>query len=183
MLLNSVVSSGLIILSLLLSFYIIKELAMQVENLIFVINKVHYGNDLTIRASHVCKSEIGQIALALNLMLDKFSGAMHEISASSTTLSTSAQETLQTCEHNFQSMLTQQEEIGLIATAIEELSATIKEVANNTQLNADSAKNTNKQDQNGLNIIQKSYRSIEELAKEIASLATTLPDISTAFKI
>jgi methyl-accepting chemotaxis protein len=80
-------------------------------------------------------------------------------------------------------MLTQQEEIGLIATAIEELSATIKEVANNTQLNADSAKNTNKQDQNGLNIIQKSYRSIEELAKEIASLATTLPDISTAFKI
>ena len=182
MLLNSVVTSVLIILSLWLSFYIIKELTTQVENLTFVMNKVYYDNDLTIRSSHVCESEIGQIALALNLTLDKFSGAMHEISASSTTLASSAQETSQTCEHNSQSMLTQQEEVGLIAAAIEELSATVKEVANNTQLTADSAKNADKQAQNGLDIVQKSYHSIEELAKEIANLATRITSLHESSK-
>jgi methyl-accepting chemotaxis protein len=71
----------------------------------------------------------------------------------------------------------------VIATAIEELSATVKEVARNTQLAADSAKNADEQAQGGLEFVHKSYHSIEDLAGEIANLATTLQDISVAFKI
>jgi len=177
MILNSVISSVLIIISLMLSAYIIKELSMQVENLTFVMNKVRNEDDLTIRASHICESEMGQIALSLNLTLEKFSGAMDEISTSSTTLAAAAEETSQTCEHNSESMLEQQNEIALIATAIEELSATVKEVAGNTQLAADSAKDADDQAQNGLDVVQKSYHSIEKLAGEIANLATRITSL------
>jgi len=177
MLLNSVISSVLIIISLMLSAYIIKELSMQVENLTYVMNKVRNEDDLTIRASHTCESEMGQIALSLNLTLEKFSGAMDEISASSTTLAAAAEETSQTCEHNSESMLEQQNEIALIATAIEELSATVKEVAGNTQLAADSAKDADDQAQSGLDVVQKSYHSIEKLAGEIANLATRITSL------
>jgi methyl-accepting chemotaxis protein len=177
MLLNSVISSVLIIISLMLSTYIIKELSMQVEDLTFVMNKVRNEDDLTIRASHICESEMGQIALSLNLTLEKFAGAMDEISTSSTTLAAAAEETSQTCEHNSESMLEQQNEIALIATAIEELSATVKEVAGNTQLAADSAKDADDQAQNGLEVVQKSYHSIEKLAGEIADLATRITSL------
>jgi methyl-accepting chemotaxis protein len=177
MLLNSVISTVLIIISIMLSAYIIKELSMQVEDLTFVMNKVRNEDDLTIRASHICESEMGQIALSLNLTLEKFAGAMDEISTSSTTLAAAAEETSQTCEHNSESMLEQQNEIALIATAIEELSATVKEVAGNTQLAADSAKDADDQAQNGLDVVQKSYHSIEKLAGEIANLATRITSL------
>jgi len=177
MLLNIIISSTLIIISLLLSGFIIRELSMQVKDLTLVMNTVRDDDDLTVRAKHICESEMGQIALSLNLTLEKFSGAMDEIATSSTTLASAAEETSQTCEHNSESMLAQQAEIGLIATAIEELSATVKEVAGNTQLAADSAKDADKQAQGGLDVVQKSYHSIEELAVEIADLATRITNL------
>jgi methyl-accepting chemotaxis protein len=177
MILNCIVSFSLILLSLLLSFYIIKELSMQVTDLTYVMRKVRNENDLTIRASHICESEMGQIALSLNLTLETFSGAIDEITKSSTTLAAAAEETSHTCQHNSQSMLDQQGEIALIATAIEELSATVKEVASNTQLAADSAKEADEQAQSGLNVVQKSYHSIEALAAEIADLATRITNL------
>jgi methyl-accepting chemotaxis protein len=182
MILNSGISSVLIILSLFLSFYIIKELSVRVNDLTFVMNKVRNEDDLSIRASHICESEMGQIALALNLTLEKFSGAMDEITTSSSTLAAAAEETSQTCEHNAQSMLEQQSEIAVIATAIEELSVTVKEVAGNTQLAADSAKDANEQAQGGLDVVKKSYQSIEELAGEIADLATRITSLHESSK-
>jgi methyl-accepting chemotaxis protein len=182
MLLNSGISTVLVILSFFLNFYIIKELSIQVADLTFVMNKVRNEDDLTIRASHICESEMGQIALALNLTLEKFSGAMDEITNSSTTLAAAAEETSQTCEHNSQSMREQQDEIAMIATAIEELSATVKEVACNTQLAADSAKDADEQAQGGLEVVQKSYHSIEELAGEIADLATRITSLHESSK-
>jgi methyl-accepting chemotaxis protein len=182
MIINCIISLTLIILSLLLCSYIIKELSMQVADLTYVMNKVRDEDDLTIRASHICESEMGQIALSLNLTLEKFAGAMDEITTSSTTLAAAAEETSQTCEHNSQSMLAQQSEIALIATAIEELSATVKEVAGNTQLAADSAKDADEQAQGGLEVVQKSYHSIEELASEIADLATRITSLHESSK-
>ena len=167
------VASSLIILLLvtIISFYIMKELHSQVKDLTHVMSKVSNENDLTSRARYTGKSELGQISTALNLTLEKFSGAMNEISNSSTMLATAAEETSHTCENNSRSLIEQQDEITLIATAIEELSATVKEVAGNTQLTADSAKETNEQAKNGANVVQESYLAIEKLAVEIDNLA------------
>ena len=65
---------------------------------------------------------------------------MEEITTSSHTLVVMVAETSQTCAHNSQSILEQQGEIAVIAPVIEELSATVKEVAGNKQLAADLAK-------------------------------------------
>jgi methyl-accepting chemotaxis protein len=173
------VISSLIILLLVavISSYIVKELHNQVVDLTCVMAKVSDDNNLTARAKFTGKSELGQISLALNLTLEKFSGAMNEISKSSTTLAAAAEETSHTCEHNSQSLVEQQDEIALIATAIEELSATVKEVAGSTQLAADSAKEADEQAKNGTGVVQDSYHSIEELAQEIDNLAQKITSL------
>ncbi|MFQ3267284.1 MAG: methyl-accepting chemotaxis protein [Colwellia sp.] len=170
-------SLAILLLVTIISFYILKELHSQVSDLTSVMSKVSNENDLTVRAKFIGKSELGQIATTLNLTLDKFSGVIGEISTSSTTLATSAEETAQTCEHNSQSLLEQQDEITLIATAIEELSATVKEVAGNTQLAADSAKKADEQSQKGAGVVQGSYHSIESLAAEINNLAQRITSL------
>lgn len=174
MLLSIITTTILIFLSLLISYFTIKELSERVTDLTTVMAKVRDDNDLTAETKFQGESELGKIATALNLTLQKFSGAIGEISHSSITLASAAEETSQTCQHNSQSMLEQQDGINLIATAIEELSATVKEVASNTQNTANSAREADEQAQGGLNIVKASYQSIETLASDIDGLAVQI---------
>jgi len=177
MITNIVTSSILILLAFLISHFTIKELSDRVKDLTSVMTQVRDSNDLTVQTQFQGESELGHIASALDLTLQKFSGAISEISTSSMTLASAAEETSQTCEHNSQSMVDQQDGINLIATAIEELSATVKEVASNTQNTADSARAADEQAQNGLEVVKASYQSIENLAGDIDGLAVQITSL------
>ncbi|MBA6340247.1 methyl-accepting chemotaxis protein [Colwellia sp. MB02u-10] len=149
----------------------IKDLTSRVNELTQVMRRVRNESDLTVRTKLQGKSELGQISIALNLTLEQFSDTINEISSASLTLSAAAEETSVTCEHNAIILAEQQEGIVAIATAVEELSVTVKEVAGNTQATADSAREADNQAKSGLDVVQLSYHSIEELSTEIDRLA------------
>jgi methyl-accepting chemotaxis protein len=171
MVLNVIVITLLIGLALVVSFYVINDLTGRVKSLTNVLAKVRHENDLSAVCPHEGRSELGQISISLNKTLGGFSDVIKDISSSSMTLASAAEETEQTCEVNSKSLFEQQSGIALIATAIEELSATVKEVAENTQNTATSAKSADEKAKNGLGTVQKSYQSIESLANEIDGLA------------
>ncbi|UPR50219.1 methyl-accepting chemotaxis protein [Vibrio cyclitrophicus] len=153
------------------SFKAITDLTTRVKDLTLVLSKVRDDNDLTVRATYVGNSELGQISSSLNETLEKFSQVIDNLSQSSLTLASAAEETAQTCQYNSNTLVEQQDQIGLIATATEELSATVNEVAAKTQQTATSAKMVDQQSQEGLSTVQHSYESIEILASEINGLA------------
>jgi methyl-accepting chemotaxis protein len=171
MVFNIIASTLLIALALIISFYIINELTNRVKNLTAVLYKVRNDNDLSVRSSHEGESELGQISLSLNKTLHGFSSVIKDLSSSSMALASTSEETAQTCEYNSKSLFDQQSGIALIATAIEQLSATVKEVANSTQNTVASAKIADEKAKSGLSTTQKSYHSIEALAQEIDGLA------------
>jgi methyl-accepting chemotaxis protein len=152
-------------------FLVIKDLSKRVRDLTKVMANVKEGNDLTSRAIYVDKSELGVISYSLNTTLERFHSVIDNLSGSSATLASSAEQTSQTCHQNSSSMLEQQNQIGLIATAIEQLSATVDEVASKTQQAAESAKTMNSETKNGLATVKASYQSIDNLAQEINTLA------------
>ncbi|WP_060981057.1 methyl-accepting chemotaxis protein [Vibrio splendidus] len=153
------------------SFKVITDLTLRVKNLTSVLSVVRDDNDLTVRAKYLGESELGHISSSLNETLEKFSQVIDNLSQSSLTLASAAEETAQTCQYNSNTLVEQQDQIGLIATATEELSATVNEVAAKTQQTASSAKLADEQSQAGLSTVQHSYQSIETLASEINSLA------------
>ncbi|PMO03812.1 chemotaxis protein [Vibrio splendidus] len=154
-----------------ISFKAITDLTTRVKDLTRVLSKVRHDNDLTVRATYEGNSELGQISSSLNETLEKFSGVIDSLSQSSLTLASAAEETAKTCQYNSNTLVEQQDQIGLIATATEELSATVSEVAAKTQQTASSAKLADEQSQAGLSTVQHSYQSIETLASEINGLA------------
>ena len=154
-----------------ISFKAITDLTTRVKDLTRVLSKVRNDDDLTVRATYEGNSELGQISSSLNETLEKFSGVIDSLSQSSLTLASAAEETAQTCQYNSNTLVEQQDQIGLIATATEELSATVSEVAAKTQQTASSAKLADEQSQAGLSTVQHSYQSIETLASEINGLA------------
>ncbi|MGF1753547.1 methyl-accepting chemotaxis protein [Vibrio makurazakiensis] len=174
MLINIIACALITLIAAIISFLIIKDLSARVKNLTSVMASVRDENDLTVRASHIDGSELGQISASLNNTLEKFASVIDNLSNSSMTLASAAEETSQTCQYNSTSMIEQQDQIGLIATATEELSATVSEVASKTQQTAESAKLADDQAQGGLGTVQKSYQSIESLASEIDSLAAKI---------
>ncbi|MFA0380943.1 methyl-accepting chemotaxis protein [Vibrio sp. 10N.222.54.A3] len=159
------------LLATFISFKAITDLTTRVKDLTRVLSKVRHDNDLTVRATYEGNSELGQISSSLNETLEKFSGVIDSLSRSSLTLASAAEETAQTCQYNSNTLVEQQDQIGLIATATEELSATVNEVAAKTQQTASSAKLVDEQSQEGLSTVQNSYHSIEKLASEINDLA------------
>jgi len=177
MVISIISTSVLVLLALFISHFIIKELTERVHDLTSLMTKVRDDNDLRVQSELLGKSELGEIASSLNLTLQKFSSAISEISSSSITLASASEETSQTCDHNSQSMHEQQEGIALIATAVEELSATVQEVANNTQSTATSAREADQQAKNGLDIVRKSYKSIDTLAQDIDGLAVQITSL------
>ena len=174
----SIVFSVLIIvISAVISFSTIRDLISRVKELMDVMTEVRDNNDLTVQTQLAGESELGQIATALNLTLSQFAGAMDNISTSSITLASAAEETAQTCVYSSTSLAEQQDGISLIATAIEELSATVREVAQNTQLTADSAKEVDAQATGGFDVVQESSLSIADLASEIDGLAERINNL------
>lgn len=168
---NIVFSVLIIVISAVISFITVRDLLSRVKELMDVMTEVRDNNDLTVQTQLAGESELGQIATALNLTLSQFAGAMDNITTSSISLASAAEETAQTCVYSSMSLAEQQDGISLIATAIEELSATVKEVAQNTQLTADSAREVDTQASDGYEIVQQSSASIKTLASEIDSLA------------
>jgi len=177
LIINVLISTVLIVLAIAISIYIIKDLTDRVKNLTSVMSQVRHNNDLTVASAFEDNSELGQISVSLNKTLTQFSSVIKNISTSSITLASAAEETAQTCEYNSQSLFEQQNGIGLIATAIEQLSATVKEVAQNTQSTAVSAKEADEKAADGLGIVQKSYHLIEVLAVEIDGLAIKISSL------
>ncbi len=85
-------------------------------------------------------------------------------------MASAAEETAQTCQYNSNTLVEQQGQIGLIATATEELSATVNEVARNAT-NGEFSQTGRRAVSRGVDIVQHSYQSIEILASEINGLA------------
>ena len=171
LIINVFASLLLVALAIIISFYTIKYLTERVTNLTSVMRQVRHNNDLTVSSPYEGESELGQIAISLNKTLLQFSSVIKDISSSSVTLASAAEETSQTCDYNAKSLTEQQDGIALIATAVEEMSATVKEVAESTQQTASSAKEADTKANNGLKTVQQSYHAIEVLAAEIDGLA------------
>ena len=117
---------------------------------------------------------LGSISGALNKTLLKFSAAIEEISDTSHSLAAGAEQTSLTCAKNSAAMGEQQSDLTLIASAVEQISMTVKEVAESTQLAVGSAEQADSKSKQGLEVVQKSYRSIELLEHEIKALAATI---------
>lgn len=177
LILSSLLSLVLVVVTFIISGMVIRDIVARVNDLGNVLLRVESSNDLTAKASLLGKSELGGISSALNQTLEKFSFAIEEISTTSNVLAAGAEQTSQTCVNNSQAMSEQQDEISLVATAVEEISVTVKEVATNTQLAVESAQEADRKSLEGLDVVQQSYQSIEVLKEEINALAQTITNL------
>ncbi|MFP2770114.1 methyl-accepting chemotaxis protein [Oceanisphaera sp. KMM 10153] len=118
----------------------------------------------------------------LHHMTDKLRELIGHIHHSSTSLSAAAEETSAVSLQTSANLSRQQQDTDQVAAAINEMSATVQEVSQNTSLAASSARSANEAAEQGKKVVQQTVSSISRLADDVAStglVVQSLADSST----
>ncbi len=134
-------------------------------------------HDLTVRAAVTSQDEIGEIALAFNSMMAAFQGLLTRVVQSTGQLSASSAQLADVTETTARGVEQQQAESDQVATAMNEMTATVQEVARHA---ADAAGASNVADDEagkGKQVVMQASEGIRKLVTEVESTATAIQEL------
>lgn len=130
--------------------------------------------DLTARLEVSGKDEIGQLAKSFNGFISKIQQIIKEVTASTSQLSAAAEEMSMITTETREGVQRQQTETNLVATAMNEMSSTVHEVANNAESAASAASQADSQTEQGKQIVSSTMSSITNLAAEVEKASSVI---------
>jgi methyl-accepting chemotaxis protein len=166
------------IVSLLLAYLTINTITQGVSKIELTARKLAEG-DLGARVDYRNKDELGHISTAFNKMADKFHDAINEVKDSVTQLAAAAEETSTVTTQTTQGINQQLTETGQVATAMNQMSATVQEVARNAVKAAEAARDADTTFHQGKQVIDKVIDAIGELAKEVDEAANVIQKLES----
>ena len=123
--------------------------------------------DLRARANVQGKDEMADVGNGLNHMVQAFSTSLTEVELSSQSLSEAAGRLGLSINRAKQSMNSQQGETEQVATAINEMTASVADVAQNTEGAARAAEQASQASSTGMAVMHDTRATVEELANEV----------------
>lgn len=157
----------LILLSIVLAYVVSQIIMQQLASISTAIMSADEDNNLATQAQVSSGDELGDIASRLNKMLVAFKQAIIAIDQGSSKLAASSEQSSQATLNNQKHLETQQSEIVLVATAIEEMSATVQEVASNSAQSAEAALAVDKVASQGVAQINQTRDEMTVLSNEM----------------
>ncbi|CAN7539017.1 methyl-accepting chemotaxis protein [Pseudomonas sp. LjRoot263] len=128
--------------------------------------------DLTQRLHYSKKDELGELVSWFNRFLDKLQPTIAQIKQSITDARGTADQSSEIARQTSEGMQVQFREIDQVATASNQMSATAHNVANSASNAANAAKGADQSARDGMSIIERSTRDINQLAEEVSKAVT-----------
>jgi methyl-accepting chemotaxis protein len=125
------------------------------------------SGDLTRRLSHDSKDEVGEIIEEFNAFVSKLQATISDVVRSSTQLNTTSEEMLDAVARAEKGVLQQQDETMHVATAMNQMSATVQEIARNASSASEAAAQADKETSQGRQVVVQTKQSINLLADEV----------------
>ena len=168
---SNIMIIGLIIatiLGLLIAFFITRAITKPIIMGVKFAENIAKG-DLSQRLDIVQKDEIGQLANALNTMVDKLKGVVGDVQSAADNVASGSQELSASSEEMSQGSTEQ-------AAAAEEASSSMEQMAANIRQNADNAMQTEK-------IASKSAEDAKEGGESVAKTLSAMKEIASKISI
>lgn len=143
------------------------------QTAIAAMHSIAAGN-LTTRIDVTSKDETGQLLTALKAMLEKFHTMIQQINAATIQLAASAEEMSVITDETNHGVQRQQLETDQVATATNEMSATVQEVTRHAIQAADAAQHAQREAQAGKHIVDQTITDITALANEVNDIAEVI---------
>ncbi len=135
--------------------------------------------DLAARVEHRSGDELGTLAGAFNEMAERFTIMIEQVRETTTRLTSSSQHMAAITTQTKQGVDRQQQETHLIATAMNEMAATVTEVAKNAAYAADFAEQASSAATTGQDVVGHTISSINHLAGEVEKSAAVIQELES----
>ena len=136
------------------------------------------NGDLTDNLPKSNADETGQLLLAIRMVQSRLLAIFGRVGEASMTLSASAEQLSAASENTLAAMYAQQGETTQVATAMQEMSATVREVANNTETAAQEAQSALDATSNGLAVASQARNVIGTLANEVKRTGEVVANVA-----
>jgi methyl-accepting chemotaxis protein len=156
--------AGLVVVSLLLGKVVVKPLQVMKER----VKDIAEGEgDLTKRLDETSNDEMGELAHWFNAFAGKLRDLVMEITGFTGKLASSAEEMAALTEQTSAGVKRQQGETDQVATAMNEMSATVQEVARSASSAANAAHQADEEAGQGKRVVSETIEAIDSLAGEV----------------
>ena len=160
--------------TVLVSLLISRDLMQSIHEFFRVIAHVEKERDLTAIVDVTSDDEIGQMGEHFNSMLGSFREIIDNATASTLQVASTATQLARNSDSTLQGVQRQSIETEQVATAMNQMTATVQEVAKNATQAAASASEANEDAQSGQDVVSTTINAIHELASEIESAAQVI---------
>lgn len=141
-------------------------------------NEIAEGDgDLTSRLDESGNNEISRLARAFNNFAEKVRGLVSQVYGSTTQLASAAEEMSAIMEETNRGTQQQQSETAMVVTAMNEMTATVQEVARHATDAAAAANSADNASAEGKQVVINTMNSIESLSKEVHSAASVISQL------
>lgn len=169
----------LLILAILifLSQRISRSVVNPINLLAAVMQKAQQNKDLTQRANVVGKDEIVQMANVFNQMMGAFSQLIQQVFDSSRQLNIAAEELTVITGQTSRGVMSQQSDSDQVATAMNQMTATVQEVARYASQAAEASRTADDETKAGKTVVMDAINGIKQLANQVQSGAISIKDL------
>ena len=172
------VSLVMIIISLVMAFIISRMVITPLHKLASAFKEIAEGDgDLRRRLDTSRMDETGEVAQGFNTFADKLTNVLGKVVELTQRVGFSAMQLSATAEQISKGTQNQDMQVTQVASAIEEMSATVIQVANNTSQAAEFAKTASDMAINGGEIVSKTVSGMQNIAKSVEESANTIEEL------
>ncbi len=162
--------------ALLIGFFFASVIAYSItcplKQAVEAMNDIAEGEgDLTKRLEQNGRNEISDLAAAFNKFAQKVQQMVQQVTRSVDDLSTAAEEMSLITEQTSREIQHQQSETDQVATAMNEMTATVQEVAHHASSAAEAARHADSEAQSGKQVMQQTLNVMDTLADEVEKAA------------
>lgn len=163
------------LICLFLAFALPPLIARPMQRLITHLENIAQGDgDLTVRLNDKTRDEMGRMAGAFNQFVNKLHAIVSNSVASTEELTGASQRLTKAAADSQQNTGQQLVEIEHAATSMNEMTATVQEVARNAQQAADAAREADGEARGGKEVVYGTINSMNKLAENVRNSATII---------
>ena len=173
----AVVSILTFIAALFAAYLFSASITRPIQRLAETIGLIDKNSDLSLRIELKSKDELGEMAKSFNKMLEKLHTSMREVSNSTSQLAAAAEELSAITLESNRAIEVQRSETDQVATAMNEMQATVQEVAQSAGTAAEGAQGADGAARKGRDVVQETIDTIDHLAEDVRNTSNVIKNL------
>jgi len=176
---QTAITVGIVAVSSVGLFFLLRALlGKPLNGLIELVKDIATGDgDLTKRVNLSRSDEIGALAGWFDTFLDKLHGIIRDVSGSTREVASAATEIAASAEEMAAGLTRQEQQTSQVAAAVEEMNATVSEVAKKSVQASEAAKASSSDATSGYSVVEQTVSEMNTIAEEVGKSASAVAEL------